>query len=181
MTKVFGWVAGMMVFAWVCGGCVPAEPRETRTAEAIERLAEAQARLGEALERKSPVVRVPPPDLGPLLQELRKLRDPHAGYTGAVVHVDARESRCVPCRLLKRDLEQLARNTRWTVGFGDDSHWKLVPHDPPAFPVPRIDFLIDGRVVGTCEGYPNQPTRSGYFGPIDSLIEKHPMRERDER
>ena len=149
-------------------GCMPPDSSD-RTARAIERL------TAELARRDRPVVNVPPPDLEPLLRELRSLQRTAKRYTGARVHVDARRGRCLPCELLKRDLERLAKQTKWTVGTGESVHWQIVPHAQPDFAVPRIEYVVDGRVVDVVEGYPNTPARAGYYGPIDEIVNRHPQ------
>ena len=148
-------------------GCVPHDGSD-RTARAMERL------TGELARRERPVVHVPPTDWEPVLRELRQLQAVQRRYTGARVHVDARRGRCVPCELLKRDLERLAKQTKWTVGTDESVHWQIVPHAQPDFAVPRIEYVIDGRVVDVVEGYANTPSRADYYGPIDDLVKRHP-------
>jgi hypothetical protein len=148
-------------------GCVPPDDSD-RTARAIERL------TAELARRERPVVNVPPPDLEPLLRELRTLKAERR-YTGARVHVDAQRGRCLPCEFLKRDLERLAKQTKWTVGTGESVHWQIVPHARPDFAVPRIEYVVDGRVVDVVDGYPNTATRTGYYGPIDEIVKRHPQ------
>ena len=149
-------------------GCVPHGDSD-RTVQAIERL------TSELARREQPVVNFPPPDLEPLLRELRSLQRAAKRYTGARVHVDARRGRCLPCERLKRDLERLAKQTKWTVGTGESVHWQIVPHAQPDFAVPRIEYVVDGRVVDVVEGYPNTPARAGYFGPLDEIVKRHPQ------
>lgn len=163
-------------------GCV-SHSESTTTAKAIEQLARSQTRLAEAVSReKSPEVHVAPIDWKPLLEQLRAKAtvsdqassDSPGLYTGALVHLDARVGRCAPCENLKHDLAQLARDTAWAVGPRGNVHWRLILHANPDFAVPRIDFVIDGQVVRTVEGYAGPPSRTGYRGPLHLLINQHP-------
>ena len=160
-------------------GCV-SDSESSATAEAIERLAEAVSR------QKSPEVHVAPIDWKPLNEQLRTKplsadqtsSDVRGLYTGALVHLDARAGRCAPCDSLKHDLAQLARDTAWTVGPRGNVHWRLISHANPGFAVPRIDFVVDGQIVRTVEGYAGPPSRTGYRGPLHLLVNQHPSAAR---
>jgi len=105
------------------------------------------------------------------------------GWTGCVAHLCGDERLCPPCGPAKRDLQKLNRETRWNVGIGEDNHIQVVYHERVDVTLPMFQFVRDGQIYHTIEGYEHDRESrklnadfdfAEYEGPIARILEIHP-------
>ena len=111
-------------------------------------------------------------DLSPVFQEIQNLKKAEA-FTGVRINVSAKKGTCPPCDMVVRDFKKLEENSNWKRGV----HFEVVHLPNPDRPVPYFEYVVDGVVKETTEGYLPIPTEMNnvwYEGNIRAVLIKHP-------